>query len=78
VHHLLEKSWCRLLVGRDVITMRESAPEWVAFDDPHGFYRLMNGGTRGRGDQVGGEPARARPREPVAVNDFIVVVSAMT
>jgi hypothetical protein len=48
VHHLLEKSWCRLLVGRDVITMREWAPEWVAFDDPHGFYRLMNGGTRGR------------------------------
>ena len=48
VHHLLEKSWCRLLVGWDAITMREWAPEWVAFDDPHGFYRLMNGGTRGR------------------------------
>jgi hypothetical protein len=54
--------------------MSEWAPGRIAFDDPHGFYRLINGGTRGRRDQVGGEPVRASPSESVAVNYFIVVV----
>jgi hypothetical protein len=71
---MFQKSWYGLLVSRDVVAMRERAPQRFALDNPDGVHGFVDRRSWRRCNQVCGESLRGREGEPVAANQLAFLI----